>query len=66
MKISKGLNELGKGFINIGIAFVVFAIIQPFVKESITLKVVIASIIFSIIFFSVGVILSSMNGEEND
>ena len=66
MKISKGLNELGKGFINIGVAFVIFAIIQPFVKENITLKVVIASIIFSIIFFSVGVILSSINGDEND
>ena len=48
MKISKRLNELGKDFINIGVA----------------LKVVIVSIIFSITFCRVGVILSSINKDE--
>ncbi len=66
MKIQKGLKELGKGFINIGVAFIIFAIIQPFVKEKISIKIAVVSIIFSFIFFIIGVILSSLNGEKDE
>jgi uncharacterized protein YhhL (DUF1145 family) len=66
MKIQKGLKELGKGFINIGVAFIIFAIIQPFVKEKFSIKIAVVSIIFSFIFFIIGVILASLNGEKDE
>ena len=66
MDLLKGLNELGKGFINLGVAFLVFAVIQPFVKNNIDLKTSFVSIMFSSILFIVGVLLSSLGGKKSE
>ena len=46
----KGLNELGKGAINLGIAFIIFAFLQPFVKGEFKSDVAIGSGIVALIF----------------
>ncbi|WP_197017095.1 hypothetical protein [Persephonella sp. IF05-L8] len=45
-------NELGKGFINLAIAFVIFAFLQPLVKEKLTAKLLYIAV-FGFILFAV-------------
>ncbi len=62
----KGLNELGKGFINLAIAIIVFAIVQPLVSGKAFLSISIASAVIAVILFFIGVILSSLGGTDNE
>ena len=62
----KGLNELGKGFINLAIAIIVFAIVQPLVSGKASLSISIASAVIAVILFFIGVILSSIGGADNE
>ena len=62
----KGLNELGKGFINLAIAIIVFAIVQPLVSGKASLSISIASAVIAVILFFIGVILSSLGGTDNE
>lgn len=52
-KLSEGLKELGKHLLNIGVAIIVFAIIQPLVNGKFQIG---TAILFIIAYFTVVVI----------
>jgi hypothetical protein len=62
----KGLNELGKSFMNLAVALIVFAIIQPFVKGEFSISITVVSVVISAILFFIGVSLSSLGGRDHE
>ena len=62
----KGLNELGKGLINLAVAIIVFAVVQPLVKGSFSWDTSVASFFVSVILISIGVFFASLKGDKNE
>ena len=60
----KGLNELGKGAVNLGIAFVIFAFLQPFVKGEFKTDVAVVSGVIAAILFIIGFVFSSLEADN--
>ncbi|EDP74431.1 hypothetical protein [Hydrogenivirga sp. 128-5-R1-1] len=70
MKWEKGLKkafeEVGKHFLNIGVAIIVFAILQPIVKSEFSPK---SSLIFAVVYliiFTIAVFLITLGGREDE
>ncbi len=72
MEVNEGMKlkpstsfELGKGFINLSLAFFISSIIQPIVKDEVSLK----SILFGILGFFIsgvfGILLLEAGGTED-
>ena len=59
-------NELGKGFINLAVAFVIFAFLQPLVKEKLTAKLLYIAVFGFILFVTIGSILLYLGGKNNE
>jgi len=55
--LDKALEELGKQLLNIGVAVIVFVIIQPFASQSIDTSLVIKGIIAYLLITGGGLIL---------
>ncbi|WP_297453351.1 hypothetical protein [Persephonella sp.] len=66
MDFREGLNEFGKALINIGVASIIFAIIQPLVKNEFSSKLGIIALIMFIILSGIGILLISLGGKNND
>ncbi len=60
----KGLNEVGKGLINLAIAIIVFAIVQPIVKKEIDFSISLTSAVVAIVILFLGFIFSSLKPKE--
>ena len=60
----KGLNELGKGAINLGIAFIIFAFLQPFVKGEFKTDVAVVSGTIAAILFIIGFVFCSLEDKN--
>jgi len=60
----KGFNELGKGAINLGVAFIIFAFIQPFVKGKLNIDIALVSGLIAAILFGIGFVFSSMEDKN--
>ncbi len=58
--------EVGKGFINIGVAFIIFALIQPFVKGEINTKLFLIAVFGFFISILIGALLVAFGGEKDD
>ncbi len=66
MDFKEGFKEFGKALINIGVASVIFAIIQPIVKGEFSGKLGIIALIMFLTLSSVGILLISLGGKNND
>lgn len=66
MDFKEGFKEFGKALINIGVAAIIFAIIQPFVKGEFSAKLGIIALIMFLSLSGVGILLISLGGKEND
>ena len=66
MNYKEGLKEVGKAIINIGVATVIFAIIQPLVKGEFSTTLGIIAFIVFIVFSTIGFFLISAGGSKND
>ena len=65
-RLFKAAEEIAKHFLNIGVAIIVFAILQPLVKNEFSLK---SSLVFAIIYlivFLLAVFLIIIGGSEDD
>lgn len=62
----KGLNELGKGLINLAVTIIVFAVVQPLVKGSFSWDTSVASFFILVIPISIGVFFASLKGDKNE
>ena len=62
MKYKKGLEEVGKAIINIGVASVVFAVIQPIVNDKFSPTLSIGAIFVFIALGTIGFFLVSVGG----
>ena len=58
--------ELGKHSLNIGVAVIVFAIIQPIVGGSLNFKIAIFASIFYVILLTIGVFFLYIGGDCNE
>ena len=65
MNLKKAFSELGKQFLNVGVAGVVFAFLQPFVQKTLSLETALFSVIWYITFTLVGFLLISLSEEKN-
>ncbi len=64
--LKKAFEEVGKHFLNIGVAIIVFAILQPIIKNEFSLK---SSLMFGLIYlivFSIAVFLIMIGGKEDE
>lgn len=64
--LKKAFEEVGKHLLNIGVAIIVFAILQPIVKNEFSPK---SSLIFAIVYliiFTIAVFLIVVGGRENE
>jgi uncharacterized membrane protein (DUF441 family) len=64
--IKKAFEEAGKHLLNIGVAIIVFAILQPILKNEFSLK---SSLIFAVVYlliFAIAIFLIAIGGEENE
>ncbi len=66
MDFKEASKEVGKGFINIGVAFVVFALIQPFVKGEFNIKLFLVAIFGFFISTFIGSLFIAFGGKKND
>ncbi len=63
--MKKVFEEIGKHFLNIGVAIVVFAILQPIIKGEFDIKI---SLVFGFIYLVIvliSAILIAVGGENN-
>ncbi len=60
------LKEVGKQILNIGVAIVVFAIIQPFIKHEFDLITTLFAIIFYVASTILGAYLIRKGGKKNE
>jgi len=58
--------EVGKGFINIGVAFVIFALIQPFVKGEFNINLFLVAIFGFFVSTLIGSLFIAFGGKKND
>lgn len=64
--LKKAFEEVGKHFLNIGVAVIVFAILQPIVKSEFSPK---SSLIFAVLYliiFTIAVFLIMLGGREDE
>ncbi len=64
--LKKAFEEVGKHFLNIGVAIIVFAILQPIVKSEFSPK---SSLIFAVVYliiFTIAVFLITLGGREDE
>jgi ABC-type Mn2+/Zn2+ transport system permease subunit len=64
--LKRAFEEAGKHLLNIGVAIIVFAILQPIVKNEFSLK---SSLIFGIVYliiFAIAVFLIIIGGDEDE
>lgn len=64
--IKKSFEEAGKHLLNIGVAIIVFAILQPIVKNEFSLK---SSLIFAFVYliiFAIAIFLIALGGKEDE
>ena len=54
MRYKKGLEEVGKAIINIGVASVVFAVIQPVVNDKFSPTLSVGAVLVFIVLATVG------------
>ena len=66
MDFKEGFKEFGKALINIGVAAIIFAIIQPFVKGEFSAKLGVIALIMFLSLSGVGILLISLGGKKND
>ncbi|EDP73742.1 hypothetical protein [Hydrogenivirga sp. 128-5-R1-1] len=59
-------NELGKTFLNISVAVLVFLLLQPFVKGELTFKLVIMAVGGFLINVIAGSVLIYLGGDDNE
>ena len=64
MNIKESAKEIGKGFINVGVAFIVFSLIQPLVNGKISITLFILAIIGATVFMGIGGILVGLGGDN--
>jgi len=62
---NKAFTELGKQFLNVAVAGLIFAFIQPLVHEKLIPKTALFSVCWYITFTLAGVVLISIGEEEN-
>ena len=65
MNWKKAFTEIGKQFLNVAVAGLVFAFVQPFVHEELGLKTTLFSVCWYVAFTLSGALLISL-GEEKD
>ncbi|EDP73463.1 hypothetical protein [Hydrogenivirga sp. 128-5-R1-1] len=58
--------EVGKGFINIGVAFIVFALIQPIINNNLSLKTTLIALVGFSLSVLVGSLLIAFGGKSDD
>ena len=66
MDFKEASKEVGKGFINIGVAFIIFALIQPFVKGEFSIKLFFTAILGFFVSILIGSLFIAFGGERND
>jgi high-affinity K+ transport system ATPase subunit B len=66
MDYKSGFKEVGKGFINFGVAVLVFLILQPFVSEKLNITYIAIALILYIISTTIGFLLTSFGGSSNE
>ncbi|RUM49163.1 MAG: hypothetical protein DSY47_04070 [Hydrogenothermus sp.] len=66
MKYRKGLEEVGKAIINIGVAVIIFAIIQPIVNGKFSATLTLGAIFIFILLEAISFFIVSYGGEENE
>ena len=64
MNFREASKEIGKGFINIGVAFVIFALIQPLVNDKISIKLFVVAVIGATVFMIIGGALVGIGGDK--
>ena len=58
--------EVGKGFINIGVAFIVFALIQSIINNNLSLKTTLIALVGFSLSVLVGSLLIAFGGKSDD
>jgi len=66
MRYRKGLEEVGKAIINIGVASVVFAVIQPIVNDEFSPVLSTGAIFVFILLATIGFFVVSLGGDCDD
>ena len=66
MKYRKGLEEVGKAVINIGVAVIVFAIIQPIVNGKFSMTLIGSALAMFVLLETIGFFLVSYGGDEDE
>lgn len=66
MNIKESLKEYGKHLLNIGVAIIVFAILQPIVKGEFELNKALYFVIAYIFIVLIGNVLIALGGNENE
>ena len=65
MKLSREVySEIGKFFMNVSLAFVIFTLIQPFAHEKLNPKLFVIGVCGVVVFFAVGVYLLNLGGKD--
>ncbi len=64
--LKKVSEEIGKHFFNIGVAIIVFAIIQPIIKDEFNLKISIAFGSVYLIIFLIATFLIIVGGSKSE
>lgn len=66
MKYRRGLEEVGKAIINIGVAVIVFAIIQPIVNGKFSITLIISALGMFVLLAILGFFLVSYGGDRDE
>lgn len=56
--------EIGKFFMNVSLAFVVFTLIQPFAQDKLNPKLLVIGICGVVVFFTLGVYFLNTGGND--
>jgi len=64
MNWNKASYEFGKQLLGLGVAGLVFAFIQPFVHEELTVSKAIWAVLWYILFTGVGIFLIALGGDS--
>ena len=64
--LRKAFEEIGKHLLNIGVAIIVFAILQPIIKDKFDIKIALSFGIIYLIIFTIAVILIAIGGNNDE
>lgn len=64
--LKKAFEEIGKHLLNIGVAIIVFAILQPIVKDKFDVKIALSFGIIYLIVFTIAVFLIAIGGNRDE